>query len=64
MVVTFTTLAGGAETVLTKRLDKTPLNTLRWTLTGYSLKWVTEAWQTVWFIEASTHSSWAPREEL
>ena len=34
-VVTFTTLTSGAETVLTERLDKTTLNTLRRTLTAH-----------------------------
>ena len=32
VAVTFTTLAGGMETVLAERLHKTILNTLRWTL--------------------------------
>ena len=45
VVVTFTTLTGGTETVLTKRLDKTTLNTLRLTLTVHSLKWVKEVLQ-------------------
>ena len=47
VVVTFTTLTGGTETVLTERLDKTMLNTLRWRLSAHSLKWVTEALQIV-----------------
>ena len=38
VVVTFTTLTGGTETVLTERLDKTTLNTLQRTLTAHSLK--------------------------
>ena len=63
VVVTFTTLTGGTETVLTERLDKTTLNTLRRTLTAHSLKWVTEALQIVWFTETGTHSFLAPREE-
>ena len=63
VVLTFTTLAGGTETVLIKRLDKTTLNTLRQTLTAHSLKWVTEALQIVWFTETGTHSFLAPREE-
>ena len=64
VVVTFTTLTGGTETVLTERLDKTTLNTLRQTLTAHSLKWVTEALQIAWFAETWTHSFLAPREEL
>ena len=40
-------------TLLTERLDETTLNTLRWTLTAHSLKWVTL--QTVWFTE-----TWIP----
>ena len=43
MVVTFKTLTGGTETVLRERFNKTTLSTLWWTLTVYSLKWVTEA---------------------
>ena len=35
VVVTFRTLTGGAETVLTERLDKTTLNTLQRTLTAH-----------------------------
>ena len=38
VVVTFTTLVGATETVLTKRLDKTTLNTLCPTLTAHSPK--------------------------
>ena len=38
VVVTFATLTGGTETILTERLDKTTLNTLRRTLTAHSLK--------------------------
>ena len=38
VVVTCTTLTGGTETVLTERLDKATLNTLRRTLTADSLK--------------------------
>ena len=38
VVVTFTTLTGGTETVLTERLGKTTLNTLRGILTAHSLK--------------------------
>ena len=64
VVLTFTTLAGGTETVLIKRLDKTTLNTLRQTLTAHSLKCITEALQIVWFTETWTHSFLAPREEL
>ena len=64
VVVTFTTLTGGTETVLTERHDKTTLNTLRRTLTAHSLKWVTEALQIVWFTETWTHSFLAPKEEL
>ena len=41
LVVTFTTLTGGTETVLTERFYKTILDTLRWTLTVHLLKWVT-----------------------
>ena len=47
VVVTFTTLTGGTETVLTERLDKTMLNILRWRLSAHSLKWITEALQIV-----------------
>ena len=61
VVVTFTTLTGGTETVLTERHDKT---TLTLTLTAHSLKWVTEALQIVWFTETWAHSFLAPREEL
>ena len=43
----FTTLAGGTEIVLTKRLDETTLNTLRRTLTAHSLKLGTETLQIV-----------------
>ena len=64
VVVTFTTLTGGTETVLTERLDKTTLNTLHRTLTAHSLKWVTQALQIVWFTETLTHSFPASREEL
>ena len=32
VIVTFTILTGGTETVLIERLDKTTLNTLQWTL--------------------------------
>ena len=64
VVVTFTTLTGGTETVLTKRLDKTTLNTLRLTLTVHSLKWVKEVLQILWFTETWTHSFVAPTEEL
>ena len=47
VVVTFTTLTGGTETLLTKRLDKTSLNTLRRILKAHSLKRVTETLQIV-----------------
>ena len=64
VVVTFATFTSGTETVLTERLDKTTLNTLRRTLTAHWLKWVTEALQIVWFTETWTHSFLAPREEF
>ena len=38
VVVTFTTLTDGTETVLTKRFDKTNLSTLQRTLAAHSLK--------------------------
>ena len=38
LVVTFTTLTGGTENVMTERLDKSTLNTLRRTLIAHSLK--------------------------
>ena len=38
VVVACTTLTGGTETVLTERLDKATLNTLRRTLTADLLK--------------------------
>ena len=63
-VVTFTTLTGGTETVLTKWLDKTALNTVQRTLTAHSLKWVTEAWHIVWFTETLTRSFLAPWAKL
>ena len=37
-VVAFTTSTGGTETVLTERLGKATLNTLRRTMTAHSLK--------------------------
>ena len=56
VVLMFTTLTGGAETVLTERLGKTTLNTLQQTLTVYSLVRVAEISQTVLFRETLTHS--------
>ena len=38
VIVTFTTLTSRTETVLTERLDKITLNTLRRTLTAHSQK--------------------------
>ena len=64
VVVTFTTLTGGTETVLTEKLNKTTLINLQRTLTAHSQKWVTEVLQIVWFTETWTHSFPAPREVL
>ena len=61
VVVTFTTLT---ETVLTERLDKTTLNTLRQTLRAHSLKWVTEAFQIVWFTETRGGSRTAATSKM
>ena len=57
-----TTLTGGTETVLTERPDKSTLNISQGKLTGYSLKWVSEASQNVWFTETWAHSFPAPTE--
>ena len=59
VVITFTTLVGRTETVLTEKLDKTVLG---WTLTVHSIKWATEAFQIARFTETWTHSFLAPRE--
>ena len=61
VVVTFTTLT---ETALTERLDKTTLNILRQTLRAHSLKWVTEAFQIVWFTETRGGSRTAATSKM
>ena len=64
MVVSFTALIGGTETILTERLGKIKLNTFQRTLTQHSLKSVREAIQIVLLTKTWTYSFLATGGEL